>query len=229
MLDKNASGKALDKFFKNFPVATIEGLKKTLKTESRMSIFRRLNEIGYLSSYTHSGRYYTVSHIPHFDKFGLWFYQGIGFSQAGSLKATIAILVDKSPAGLTHGELTDILRVRVHNTLLTLSRETRIDRQKFNKMFLYISPDFDKGSEQLSNRDELSIGTVENEKRITDHIVIEVLMEIIRTAELCIAPFVIANRLSVRGLPISVDQVKRVFLKYEIDTEKKSPSSDLTF
>ena len=104
-----------------------------------MSIFRRLKEIGYLSSYTHAGRYYTLPHIPHFDKFGLWFHQGVGFSQAGSLKATIAILVDASPAGLTHVELTDILRVRVHNTLLALVRETRIGRQKIDKMLYQLA------------------------------------------------------------------------------------------
>lgn len=223
MLDKNASGKALDKFFKRFSVATVEDLKKKLKTESRMSIFRRLKEIGYLSSYTHAGRYYTLPHIPHFDKFGLWFHQGVGFSKAGSLKATIVILVDASPAGLTHAELTDILRVRVHNTLLALIRETRIGRQKIDKMFLYVNTDPDKVVEQLSKRSEFSIDTAENRKEITDHMVIEVLVEAIKTAELYIAPEMIANRLSARGLPVSVDQVKQVLHEYEIDSEKKSP------
>lgn len=223
MLNKNASGKTLDKFFKRFSVATVEDLKRKLKTESRMSIFRRLKEIGYLSSYTHAGRYYTLPHIPHFDKFGLWFHQGVGFSQAGSLKATIAILVDASPAGLTHVELTDILRVRVHNTLLALVRETRIGRQKIDKMFLYVNTDPDKVVEQLSKRSELSIDTAGNRKEITDHMVIEVLVEAIKTAELCIAPEVIANRLSARGLPVSIDQVKQVLREYEIDSEKKSP------
>jgi len=101
MLDKTTSAKTLNNLFKRLPVVAIDILKKTLKTNSRMSIFRRLNEIGYRSSYTHAGRYYTLSYIPRFDKYGLWFHQGIGFSQVGSLKATISNLVDTSLAGLT--------------------------------------------------------------------------------------------------------------------------------
>ena len=56
---------------------------------SRRSLFRDLARVGYLSSYTHAGRYYTLKEIPVFDEHGLWFYQGIGFSHAGTLKATV--------------------------------------------------------------------------------------------------------------------------------------------
>jgi len=105
MLDKTASTRVLKKLFNRFPVSDLDMLSRTLKTNSRMSIFRRLREIGYFSSYTHAGRYYTLAHIPQFDDYGLWIHQGIGFSRVGTLKATIVELVDRAPSGLAHIEL----------------------------------------------------------------------------------------------------------------------------
>jgi len=35
-----------------------------------------LCQINYLSSYSHRGQYYTLPHIPDFDHYGLWSFQG---------------------------------------------------------------------------------------------------------------------------------------------------------
>jgi hypothetical protein len=94
VLNKSDSNKAIKKLFRRFPIADLDTLFKTVKTSSRMSIFRRLREIGYFSSYTHTGRYYTLADIPQFDDYGLWIHQGIGFSQFGTLRATIVQLVN---------------------------------------------------------------------------------------------------------------------------------------
>ena len=40
-------------------IKTVEDLYETLQTRSRMSVFRRLQETDYISSYTHAGRFYT--------------------------------------------------------------------------------------------------------------------------------------------------------------------------
>jgi len=46
-----------------------------------MSVFRRLSALGYLSSFNHDGRYYTLDDIPDFDINGLWHFQGVFFSK----------------------------------------------------------------------------------------------------------------------------------------------------
>ena len=46
MLDKVASARALKRFFRRFPVADLNTLSRTLDTESRMSVFRRLKNFG---------------------------------------------------------------------------------------------------------------------------------------------------------------------------------------
>src|SRR4030042_1109795 len=99
MLDQVASKKALKGLFRRVSVADLDTLSRTLQTKSRMSIFRRLKDIGYYSSYTHAGGFYTLAHIPQFDEYGLWLHQGIGFSKAGTQKATVLKLVETAPSG----------------------------------------------------------------------------------------------------------------------------------
>ena len=222
MLKKSESGKALDKLFRRFPVADLDTLCAILKTSSRMSIFRRLREIGYFSSYTHTGRYYTLAHIPQFDDYGLWIHQGIGFSRFGTLKATIVELVNISATGHTHIELNNLLHIRVHNTLLSLVREDCVGRELIEKTFLYVSTESAHAAEQISRR---RFQLADREKAIP-HIptttVIEVLIETIHTGKMRIIPAHVAKGLSARGVPVTVQQVEQVFARYGIDTEKKT-------
>lgn len=225
MLNKSESDKALKKLFHRFPVVDLDTLYRTLKTRSRMSIFRRLSEIGYFSSYTHTGRYYTLSNIPQFNDYGLWIHQGIGFSRFGTLKATIVQLVNKSPTGHTHMELNNLLHIRVHNTLLSLLREDRVGREYIDRTFLYVCAESERAVEQISRR---KIQLADSQRVIPDistTTVIEVLIESIHAGQVRIAPSFVAKRLSARGMPITVQKVEQVFARYGIDTEKKTAES----
>ena len=133
MLNKPDSLKKLQKLFLKQPIVDMSALFKILQTKSRMSIFRRLKGIGYFSSFTHAGKYYTLTNTPQFDDKGLWFHQEIGFSQFGTLKATIIELVCGSSAGLTHLELSQLLRIKVYNSLLDLAKEGQIGRERIDK------------------------------------------------------------------------------------------------
>jgi len=110
-------------------VATLEVLFEALGTRSRMTVFRRLKEVGYRSSFTHRGRYYTLREIPRFDADGLWFYEGVGFSRFGTLKETVAQMVPEAQAGSTQSELTAVLRVPVQRPLHDLFRAEVLGRQ----------------------------------------------------------------------------------------------------
>ena len=91
MLPSKESRKVLLKMFRKKYVVRMDELFPVLDTHSRMSVFRRLKALGYLTSFTDAGRYYTITDIPKFDTFGLWFYQDVGFSRAGTLKSTAKI------------------------------------------------------------------------------------------------------------------------------------------
>jgi len=86
---------------------------------STMTAWRILHREGYLTSYSHNARYYTLARIPRFDEQGLWAYQGIRFSKWGSLSKTVVGLVEQSPAGMTASELEKALHVPNLKPLLT--------------------------------------------------------------------------------------------------------------
>ena len=221
MLTKSESSKALKRLFRRFPVVDLETLSRTLQTRSRMSIFRRLREMGYFSSYNHAGRYYTLADIPKFDDYGLWMHQGIGFSQFGSLKSTIVELVNRSPIGHTHMELNNLLRIRVHNALLAVVRERHISRQRIAKIFLYVSIEPQHAHEQISRRQQQ---LADREKAVPDipiATVIAILIETLHAGRVRVAPSVVANRLCQRAAPVTTEQVERVFIQYGIEAEKK--------
>src|SRR5205823_9721273 len=130
---------ALHKLFRTRPVALLSDLRKALQTPSRTTVFRVLSSVGYLASYSHAGRYYTLKRIPQFDPRGLWHYRQIGFSSQRTLRATLVHLVETSPAGQTHEELQDVLLLRVHNTLRLLVRARELQRRLFQDVYVYLS------------------------------------------------------------------------------------------
>ncbi len=69
------------------------------------SVRRFLAAVGYYSSFTHNGKWYTLRPIPSFNRDGLWFHQEMGFSRAGSLAETLTVLTENNPAGVTAGQL----------------------------------------------------------------------------------------------------------------------------
>lgn len=204
MISKISAQKKLRTFFKKNQIARMDELFYLLETTSRMTIFRRLQELDYLSSFTHAGRYYTLKSIIHFDSNGLWFYDGIGFSQFGNLKETILHLIDQSMAGKRHSELEDQLQVRVHNPLLELVRMNKIARQSFDKSFLYLNHQQNKADQQTICRQQNQTGCLDDV--LPDSLVIEVLSEIIRSNQLDIDCQKIVSRLLKKGITISIKQ-----------------------
>jgi len=128
----------LTRVFRRKRVMDMRSIEDALDGRSRRSIFRDLSTIGYLASYTHTGRYYTLDPIPEFDEHGLWFFQGVGFSKKGTLKRTVVDLVHGAEAGRRHDELELIVRIRVHNTLLILVRDMAISRERVEGAYLYV-------------------------------------------------------------------------------------------
>lgn len=112
------------------------------------SVRRFLFKAGYYSSFTHNGRWYTLASIPRFGRDGLWFYQDIGFSRAGSLTRTLVRLIERSPGGMTAEQLGEKLRCRCHAVLVQLYRSGQVQRQKHGRSHLYLAADPDKAAAQ---------------------------------------------------------------------------------
>jgi len=143
---------SLEKLFRQFKIATLAALFVCLKTKARVTVFRHLKASGYLTSFTHGNRYYSLNEIPKFDELGIWFFKGVGFSRNGRLKPTIIHLIENSVAGYSHDELRDILKTKSHNSLLQLASAKEIQRERVEKQFVYLSANENKRNKQLRER-----------------------------------------------------------------------------
>jgi len=221
MLDAPTSAQAIEKLFRRTPVADLAALFAALQTRSRMSVFRRLREAGYRSSYTHAGRYYTLEAIPRFDERGLWFHQDVGFSRWGTLTATLTEWVETAPLGFTHEELEGLLHLRVHNTLLGLVRTGCLGRARFAGTYLYGCADAGRAAAQQARRREAQTGSVEP-AALPPVTVIEVLAEALQAGRVRIRAERIAARLVARGVQVTVAQVAQVFEQFGVAAGKKT-------
>src|SRR3984893_17815816 len=107
-------------------IADLPALKHALGSSSDLTVFRRLKALGYLSSYTHRGRFYTLRTIARFDEHGLWSHEAVWFSRHGTLMATLEAWVPQAPQGWFAEDLADQLHVHVHDPLHELVSPGRV-------------------------------------------------------------------------------------------------------
>jgi len=224
MLSPEESQKALHKIFRREYIANLEQLFHVLETSSRMSVFRRLKLIGYITSFTDAGRYYTLQEIPVFDSWGLWFYKGIGFSRAGTLKAAIIEIVHSSSAGKTPKELLHLLKIRIpntlHNALHGLVKSNHLCRYRLERLSLYTKPD--EAQIQIEARRQEIQRRAQLVEPLSTETTIYVLVEALKADKVMVSPSTIVARLSARGLAVTVEQVNRILSQYGIQAEKKT-------
>ncbi|MDD5708823.1 MAG: hypothetical protein PHR35_23150 [Kiritimatiellae bacterium] len=119
-----------------------------------MTVFRTLRRLGYYSSYSHRGRFYTLHGIPVFDRLGLWSFRGVAFSSRGNLLRTAKALVESADAGYTAPELESTLQVEVKHSLLQLVRRKLVQRRRDGRGYVYVSIDEGRCRQQLLIREE---------------------------------------------------------------------------
>jgi hypothetical protein len=131
----------LRSLFQKQKIATLAELKEAVSSSAAMTVFRKLKALGYQTSYSHRGKYYTLTDIPEFDDLGLWCYRAVRFSRDGNLLATAQRFVEEAQLGFTASELRDFLQVDVKQALLHLYRHKRIGREQIGGRYVYLSRD----------------------------------------------------------------------------------------
>jgi hypothetical protein len=208
---------ALDKLYRTKPVALLDDLRQALHTRSRTTIFRVLSAADYLTSYSHAGRYYTLKRIPKFDSHGIWLHRGIGFSAQGTLRATVADLVEKSPAGQTHSELQELLHLRAHDTLRLLVYGHTLSRKPFRDAYVYLSAKPKRASAQWVQRQQLAAGSP---GEFEPSRVIDVLLDLIRHPSDDASA--VSRRLRSLGHTVTAEEAEAIFLRYDLKKTARS-------
>jgi len=221
MLNKEESVKSLRNYFKKNKTATMNQLMPLLKTKNRMSVFRRLCDLDYISSFSAAGKYYTLKNIPLFNTEGIWIFNNIGFSRYGNLKETLIQFIGKSETGKTHHEIKKELginlREALHHALFDLVNLNKISRITVSDIqgYLYISTNQIIAKKQIACRNEFKIFF--KEKEYSDWIIIQILASIIRTTQnLYIRTPDIISDLALRNIVVSEEYVGNLLLKFDL-------------
>lgn len=133
-------------------VATMPQLKSTLGTSVTFTVLRKLSALGYRSSYSHGGTYYTLDSIAQYDELGLWSYRDIHFSRHGTLLNTAATLVTHAPAGYFTDELDAVVHVATKDALRHLVLRDRLYRREMAGRYLYCANERQRCQEQWAAR-----------------------------------------------------------------------------
>ena len=146
---------AIRQFFDRHKIATLDQLREALGSPSRCTVFRKLSDLQYLSSYSHRGKYYTLKSIARFSEQGLWSFHSVRFSRFGNLLQTCQDIVHHSDAGYSASELKDILQVKTKHALTKLVRDGRLAREMFDSVYVYLSEQKVVASRQMKVRNAL--------------------------------------------------------------------------
>jgi hypothetical protein len=206
-------------------VVDLPRIQVALGAASSMTAFRYLRQVPYRRSYNHNGRYYCLHEPSRYDRLGLWSVGDVFFSVDGSLTKTVRRLVYEMAAGATQRELQERVRVRVHNTLLTLLRRGEIERERLAQLYVYLHRDAAIREVQIQRRGALlNAGeTTRIAAGIPDEIVIQVLLTLLhhpgaKTAE-------VVRYLWGHSPPVSMEQVGAVFARYDLESIGKKGGS----
>jgi hypothetical protein len=146
------SADTMVKLLREHKVLTMPQLKDALGSDVSYTVLRKLAPLGYRTSYSHSGTYYTLDSIAQFDEHGLWSHGDIRFSRYGTLMDTAEALVNQSVAGYQVPELEAVVHVATKDALRQLVQGGRLFRQPWEGRYLYCALDRTRRQEQWAAR-----------------------------------------------------------------------------
>ncbi len=146
------SADALATLLRKHKIATLPELVGALGGAARRTVFRKLRELPYRTSYSHRGRYYTLDEVAQFDERGIWSHREVWFSVHGTLLSTTAAIVEAAERGHVVEELDNALHVGTKDALRKLVQDARLTRERLAGQFLYCAAAVDRRRQQLLAR-----------------------------------------------------------------------------
>jgi len=197
-------------------VMSVKQLRHEFRGRSRSSLFRDLQKLDEISSFTHTGQYHALKRSAAFDNSGLWFFEDIGFSQYGTLKNTLVQVISNSQAGMTHKEMKALFRIEVQKPLTDLVNTRVVTRQLLpSRVYVYLSATESKAEDQFQHR--LDINDRPQDIALPpESIRIEILVEVIHAPERTLEENVLGPLLRKRGVIIKDDEIAYVLAYYDI-------------
>jgi len=146
------SSDAIEKLLRRQRIATVTEMMEALGSSARRTVFRKLAELSYRSSYSHRGSYYTLDDVAEFDQRGLWSHEEVWFSVRGTLVETAAAFVEAAEDGYYVEELDNVLHVGTKDVLRKLLGSARVTRERVAGRYLYCAVGANRRRMQLMAR-----------------------------------------------------------------------------
>ena len=204
------------KVFKDQKVLNLGQLMVLLKS-SRRTAQTRLKQWGTYTSYNQNGRYYALPGVPKFNIHGIWNYKNILFSKHGNLKKSFISIVNKSQAGLSANEISEILRLPAHTFLGHFKETPDIHREKYKGLYIHFSKQSDIFAMQKKEREKI-VYTTTLLSLPSDAQAVIILVELIKHTYDSIDKLV--RQVKRKGVCTSVDKVQNLLIYH--DLQKKA-------
>jgi hypothetical protein len=211
---------------RHLTVATMATLRDALDI-SHMTVVRALRKHHYFTSFNYNSAFYVLADIPRFDRDGLWWHRDIGFSRQPTLQATLLALVERAPAGCAVAELDTRLRTSTGNLLSRLCAQGLIDRMARGRCAVYLAADANRQGLQRACRSQETVAAAPTAScpsglppDLPPVTVIELLVQLLHTPTASAAS--LSQTLQARGLTLTADQVRSVFVFYDLK-KKRGP------
>ncbi len=186
---------------------------------SAMTAWRILRQQGYLTSYNHNAKYYTLARTARFDQQGLWAYRDIRFSKWGTLPDTILGQIELSPTGMTAREIQELLHIsNVKPTLTRLAHEGRLRRARVAGAMVYFVAAASRQQQQFQRR-ETAVAAQRAARPLPDpQHVVALLVEVVRHPRQ--TPRQWARRLARQGTRLGTREIQAVLDHYRLSLKK---------
>ncbi len=187
---------------------------------SLITLRRDIAQLKGITSYTHQGQFISIPSIPVFDKFGIWFYNNIGFTKYGNSLELIINIINKSEKGITKEHLEEIMGIKISQQIQVLLQRNRLNRVKVGNKYCYISEKLAKNKIQ---RIKL-LDTNQLEEYYDEKVKISDLIAVLKIAllESKIEIRALGKLINKYSLTVPIKKIEQLLLKYNL-FKKKAP------
>jgi DeoR/GlpR family transcriptional regulator of sugar metabolism len=128
-------------------IQTFEQILKHVSC-SEITLRRDIRHINGITSYTHQGRFITLTDIPEFDNNGIWFYRKVGFTKYKNSLELIVHLINNSREGLSREQIQEILKIQIYQQIQTLLKRNELYRSKIGNKYIYLPEELAKNKKK---------------------------------------------------------------------------------
>jgi hypothetical protein len=182
---------------------------------------RDIKAIEGITSFTHCGKFITLSTIPCFNENGIWFHKKIGFTKFKNSLDLIVNVINRSENSITKETLDTILKIDVYKQIHILLSRHQISRVKIGKKYHYLPESIAKNKKKRLQI--LNINNVEEyyDAMVSSSDLVALLKAVLVEKKIKIDVKNLKRFTQKYSLKIPLKKVEQLLLKYNL-TEKKS-------